>query len=76
MFRGNSTESIADTPITDTSAVVKTEYLCSCGAKRFKWIATNGVIRVGGFKPEEYEYECLGCGKRHDEQMIRVFFKR
>lgn len=72
MFRGR----LDNVEVIDTSAVPKDKYLCVCGASRFKWIATNGTIKLGGFVPDDYEYECLGCGKKHTEKQIKEFFGR
>lgn len=75
MFRGNTSETLEAVPVQNVSATPKTDYLCSCGAKRFKWVATMGTIRVGGFKADQYEYECLGCGRKHTDETIRAYFK-
>ena len=73
MFRQDN-EPWGEIPVHDTSVKPKIEYLCSCGATRFKWVVTEGVIRAGGFKPETYTYECLGCGRRHTEEDIKKYF--
>ncbi len=65
-----------ESPAVEAGAVNKSVYLCSCGARRFQWVATNGTIVVGGFKPDEYQYKCLGCGRVHSEQDVKKFFGR
>ena len=80
MIRANQNEVLGTRPdqqveVVDTSAKPKTEYVCVCGARRFKWVATHGMIKPGGFKPDEYIYECLGCGKKVEEKQIKAFFR-
>ncbi len=80
MFRGNESEAFGRPPAPENivmgSQPVVLDFVCSCGASRFKWVATNGRVRVGGFQPEDYVYECLGCTKQHTDTDVKAFFAR
>lgn len=60
----------------DTSAKPKLEFVCTCGATRFTWKTTNGRITVGGFQPEDYTYQCIGCGKEWTDLQVKEFFAK
>lgn len=74
-FKGNTTESLGNIVPTVTSPTPKTVLVCTCGATKFKWVATIGVVKAGGFVPDAYEYECVGCGKKYNEASVRKFFQ-
>jgi hypothetical protein len=74
MFRGNDSEKMGPIEVVTTSNAPKDKFICACGASRFQWIATNGEIKSGGFKADEYLYRCLGCGKVTDEKQVKQFF--
>ena len=77
MIRANQSEVFGtqQVEVVNTGSTPKTEYICSCGARRFKWVATNGMIKSGGFRPDEYVYKCLGCGKEVTDKQIKAFFR-
>jgi hypothetical protein len=68
-------EALGNVTPSDVGVINKTEFICACGARRFKWIATYGMIKAGGFRPDEYVYQCLGCGREHSSAAVKAFFK-
>jgi hypothetical protein len=77
MFRSNnSSDLLGPFEPTVVSNAPKIKYTCTCGCTRFKWDATNGEIRSGGFIPDEYVYVCLGCGKKIEEEQVKKYFGR
>ncbi len=75
MFKGNAAESTGDITPVMSQMPHKEVYVCTCGARRFKWEATIGTIGVGGFIADEYTYLCLGCGRKHSDKDIKAFFR-
>lgn len=76
MFRGNMSEAMGQIEPVVTSPTPKMEYKCTCGAVKFRWLATVGRLISGGFQPEEYIYECVGCGRKVTEQQVKDYFAR
>jgi DNA-directed RNA polymerase subunit RPC12/RpoP len=68
--------SMQPTEFVSVGAPVKMEFVCSkCGGTRFRWVATEGKIKAGGFVPDAYLYACLGCGKEYSEADYKKFFQ-
>jgi hypothetical protein len=74
-FKATLSERLNPTEVIDTSAKVRLVFVCpKCGGTRFKWVATTGSIKAGGFVPDEYTYACLGCEKTYTEADYKRYF--